>query len=300
LPRSGGKTLTRAGLKNAARALNAMKKTIYSSKQKSQQCPAEQTGRPRAALEFAGGQPGQLAQLSQVLNQSSLVQRQLGLASTLNNAAQPQAVIQTAPMSNSSGMPVQLMGSRAKHYIDEFLATQVPVHTYDGLEGRLTPGEIAELELIWTNQGVGKKPPRQKRAGEAIGRRLLQIIATLRQTVLAYQSNFDTKHVHDGDVSSATAVDKGNARDPKPAWNTVFKKSYLEGLVAGAADGDYNVVRRASDDGDGNIGLAELRVANQTYKQAALGIYQYRLRYSVATDWTTRTKTITFTHMETA
>jgi hypothetical protein len=250
-------------------------------------------------LEFAGGQPGQLAQLSQVLNQSSLVQRQLGLASTLNNAAQPQAVIQTAPMSNSSGMPVQLMGSRAKHYIDEFLATQVPVHTYDGLEGRLTPGEIAELELIWTNQG-GKKPPRQKRAGEAIGRRLLQIIATLRQTVLAYQSNFDTKHVHDGDVSSATAVDKGNARDPKPAWNTVFKKSYLEGLVAGAANGDYNVVRRASDDGDGNIGLAELRVANQTYKQAALGIYQYRLRYSVATDWTTRTKTITFTHMETA
>jgi hypothetical protein len=275
-------------------------KTVHPGDQKSRQSSTEQAIRPRSPLQFANGRPGQLAQLAHAFNQSPLVQRQIGLAGALNDAAQAQGIMQPASAGHASMAPVQLMGDRAKHYIDEYLATQVPVHTYDGLEGRLTPGEIAALELIWTNQGAGKKAPRQKKVGKTIGERLIQIIATLRQTVIAYQSNFDTKHVHDGDVNSATAVNKGNARDPKPAWNTVFKKSYLEALVAGAADGDHNVVRRASDDGDGNIGLAELHAASQTYRQSALGIYQYRLRYSVATDWTTRTKTITFTHMETA
>lgn len=199
--------------------------------------------------------------------------------------------------------PIQLMGSKAIYYIDKALLGLKSSEEWNLAKLRLNPDEIGELEKIWTDKGADRKVPVQIRVGKEIAERLIGILATIRSTTIGYQNDFDRKHTYDGDVNGTVAVKVGNGRFDKPAFSTVFKKSYLEAklISVGVVDGsDQQHVGSANADGETNIALAKLHETHQKYKAIEPGIFQYTIFYTVVSNVINRTRVITATHLQTA
>jgi len=276
-----------------------------------------------AGQQLTDNRPEAIAQrkIQEAANNSQHAKQLKAVKAFVNNSPQVKQLRAVQAMTqHSPSTPVVQMVINATnyHYINTALAADAAraarltalglAHTYTACLARLTAAEKAIIEGIWTVTTSGKKRAAavrsRKTAGELIAAELDRLMP-LTNNVFAYANSFDTKHTCAGDATNAEAVRTGNARAHKPPFHTVFRKAHLETFLAGLAGAqgtagvDKELTRAASADGANNIALASLRVASQDYAGAALGMYRYKLVYTIAVSQAARTKTFTASHMDT-
>jgi hypothetical protein len=178
-------------------------------------------------------------------------------------------------------------------------------YEYGEAEALLYAGEKAQLDALWGSsyQVTGNTSNIQKRrraaqAAQTVGTWLNQILATPRVT---YSENFTANHLSDADVDRATAKRRGDARNPLPQHNTVFKESYMRGLLmadaVGKADGDHWLRFQSPHPPEGRISLASNRGGQMVAEDP--GLYFVAVKYKLSTTTARRPQTIRAFHIET-
>lgn len=117
--------------------------------------------------------------------------------------------------------------------------------------------------------------------------------------VVAYSSNFDSKHV-DAALDASSAVAKGKTRAANVKYSTVFKQDYIEGLAlaeaAGKGTGNYQFSVPCHQAPPGTFALAER--TNKGWKSIPIPMFFCKVLYKVAVG-VGGARTVTLYHLET-
>jgi hypothetical protein len=197
---------------------------------------------------------------------------------------------------------INLMADVARPY----LATAL-TYAYNTVEPLLQADEQTELDALWSgnyrvtrNTSNSARRTRGRAAAGTVGTRLNAILAT---PLVTYSQNFTTNHLSNVDVVAGTAKQRGEARDPVPPHNTVFKESYLRVLlladVGAKADGEHWLAFQSPHPANGRISLATRRNA-QAMDIEDTGLYFGRIKYELSTvGGSRRQRRVRAFHMET-
>ncbi len=194
-----------------------------------------------------------------------------------------------------------------------YLQTEL-TYAYSDVEALLQADEQTELDALWSanyqvtaNTSRATKRTRGRTAATRVRTRLNAILAI---PLVTYSANFTTNHLSDADVTRTTAKNRGEARDPIPPHNTVFKESYLRGLLiadattggaAGAAkaDGEQWLRFQSPNPSNGRISLAT-RNGRGGMNADDTGLYFVAVKYDLSTvAGSRRQKRIRAFHIET-
>jgi hypothetical protein len=180
-------------------------------------------------------------------------------------------------------------------------------YAYSEAEALLQADERTELDALWSanyrvtrNTSNSMKNARKRTAAGLVRTRLNAILAI---PLVTYSGNFKTNHLSDADVIRSTAKTRGEARNVTPPHNTVFKESYLRGLLiadaAGKADGEHWLRFQSPHPASGRISLAT-RNGQGGMTAEDTGLYFVAVKYEVTTDADSRRqKTVRAFHIET-
>ena len=180
-------------------------------------------------------------------------------------------------------------------------------YDYSIAEALLQADERGELDQLWaSNYQVTKntsKTQKRLRATNAAGTVRTRLEAMLAIPLVTYSVNFKTNHLSEGDVARNTAKLKGQVRVPIPPHNTVFKESYLRGLLiadaVGKADGLHDLRFQSPHPSNGRISLAT-RNDRGGMNADDTGLYFVAVRYRLSTvEGSKRARRIKAFHIET-
>ncbi len=219
--------------------------------------------------------------------------------------------------SKSTGSMVRAFRSSVINLMPEVAARHLQTaltYAYSDVEPLLQADERTELDDLWgANYQVTKNTSnasKNKKGSRAAARVKTRLDAILTTPLVTYSANFTTNHLSAADVTRTTAKQRGEIRDPLPPHNTVFKESYLRGLLiadattggaAGAAkaDGEQWLRFQSPHPANGRLSLAT-RNGRGGMDADDTGLYFVAVKYELSTvAGSRRQKRIRAFHIET-